>query len=923
MWAHLRERPSAAAVLLLCALGVVLHQWVHWDFMIDDAGICFAYARNIAAGEGIVPWPGGERIEGFSDPTWIALLTMFELVGIPSIQVAKPLAMLFGVLTVPVTYRIARLAMPGDEGPAPLFAPIVLALSAQLAIWSASALENALWCLLLAIAIATTVEDAPRGRFLRSSLAWLLIAWTRPEGLVYATCGAFWFLVGSTQQRRPLRAFWGWMVVFWAPTFALEFARLWYFAWPLPNTWYAKLETRATFPLEWNQRGWGQLREFSTRLWQIYFAPLYVMGLLGLRGRQGGIALAVIGLGALLLLYPTPQHIAALPIWPPLPALPEAWPAGLGALGPIPSPRRVWLVFRIAVIAFTVVFLPFAAIIGRSGSQGPVPGWSARVLCWHTAGIAVLFSVYANGDWMGGYRWMSLMVPSAAVLFAVGLNEVVQRVERLFSGSRQWGTAGWTAAAFGVCAMIPPNYAQSRDHLYHNGDESVPRLKLRAEYTGSILERTFHEGPVYNLEMDMGGNLLFRPEYVQIDMAGLVDVPMSRHTYRQRSFIEEYVFEEHRPTFGHVHGWWAQFSAFPTYPQWSEYVALPPHRDIPPAPAWHDGMWAHRSLFSAPGWEGTPRRVTFDTGLVLEGFDVPGEIWAEGGAGFVELGFRSAPRAQDETPRVIAFLTDGARVAASWELQIGYGLFGVEHWADDVVLGRYALRIPGEVGKGRYELGLVALGGAGQVLEVEGAVPSGAVVGGRDVPAVFASGEVRFERAVTIAAPPDVEFLRNTVRDDVVALTEAGNCEAAEARWIDAKRIRLRDTAWQDSQRRREVGPRISDCWALRAEREAERAAEHLASAFRWDRSGVALERVGAEVGARLWAEGKQARSEGDWETAYRRFEGLLGFQPWRSWARRYAEEARNHRLGLQRDQAPPGVPARPGDLGEARAKAP
>ena len=31
--------------------------------------------------------------------------------------------------------------------------------------------------------------------------------------------------------------------------------------------------------------------------------------------------------------------------------------------------------------------------------------------------------------------------------------------------------------------------------------------------------------------------------------------------------------------------------------------------------------------------------------------------------------------------------------------------------------------------------------------------------------------------------------------------------------------------------------------------------------------------------------------------TAYDRFAALLGFQPWRAWARRYAEEARDHVL--------------------------
>src|SRR5687768_4230048 len=194
MWADLQRRPSHLAVLVLCAVAVVLLQRLRWDWYIDDAAICFSYARNIAAGEGIVPWPGGERVEGFSDPTWIVLLVGFEWFGLDGFAVAKPLAMLFSALCVPVVYRTARIAMPDHDGPAPLFAPVALAFNAQFAIWSASALENSLWCLLLAIAVHQTVLNARTGRFFGSSFAWLLIVWTRPEGIVYAAAGAFWFM---------------------------------------------------------------------------------------------------------------------------------------------------------------------------------------------------------------------------------------------------------------------------------------------------------------------------------------------------------------------------------------------------------------------------------------------------------------------------------------------------------------------------------------------------------------------------------------------------------------------------------------------------------------------------------------------------------------------------------------------------------
>ena len=40
---------------------------------IDDANIIFTYARNLAAGEGLVWTPGYERVEGFSTLAWMLL----------------------------------------------------------------------------------------------------------------------------------------------------------------------------------------------------------------------------------------------------------------------------------------------------------------------------------------------------------------------------------------------------------------------------------------------------------------------------------------------------------------------------------------------------------------------------------------------------------------------------------------------------------------------------------------------------------------------------------------------------------------------------------------------------------------------------------------------------------------------------------
>ena len=74
---------ACMSVLTLTLVGYIAHTLYYSAFFVEDAGISFSYAKNLAHGDGLVPYVGGERVEGYSNALWTFLIAGFYLVGVP------------------------------------------------------------------------------------------------------------------------------------------------------------------------------------------------------------------------------------------------------------------------------------------------------------------------------------------------------------------------------------------------------------------------------------------------------------------------------------------------------------------------------------------------------------------------------------------------------------------------------------------------------------------------------------------------------------------------------------------------------------------------------------------------------------------------------------------------------------------------
>ena len=872
------SRPALPFVVALMLASVAM-QFSTWFWYVEDAAISFAYADNLAAGEGLVAYPGGERIEGYSNPLWVALLTLGSLSGLEGFAFARFLGCLFGAFTVPVVWSIARELRAPAQTLLPLVACVALVGNVQFAIWNGSGLENSLFSLLLAGGILATLVEAKREGPPWSALFFLALAVTRPEGILYGAIGGGAALLFRLQDGRSLLPIATWLALFFVPFSVYHAVRYQYFAWLLPNTYYAKVAGAGGLSLlDWNGGGWIYLRDFSglaaadlrlgPGLGLGYLLPLYVAGALFGTPRWSRWLWPAAFVVLFLLLFPLPSDFgfdAALD------------PGALLALIGVDQAPSFWLSLRVAALWSAMAGVAAYSLLGGASR--------AVSLCWAMGSACIVFTVSSRGDWMEGYRWLSMAAVPGSVLLAAGVSVLNSRLSARPPRLR-WGV---------LLVIFVLFLAPQIRHLVWFADNQVlsPKaVKKRVAFWEST-RRRMHIEEFLLLDPDMGATLYWSDAPV-LDIAGLVDIPIARHHYGSR-FLHDYVFVERRPEFAHVHLGWSAVTSLPHHQQWREqYLRIPGYgRAARP----HGGNHVRRDLLMRPRAAGAAT-IAHEQGLEIERFALPAQPSRPGGTLYLELWIRwtgEPPVATDLLELLPLRLRRGEEIAFEGGLLAGYGWVHPVHWKGESFAGRYSIPLPESLAPGRYDLGLAT--------------------GSSDAPTWFAD-------AVVVVTPDEFDARLASDWRALEALLVAGDCEAGEAAW-DSVRLRMHaDRAWLDARQDAARALRAR-CWAQLARRSDDPRLRVEA----WVRSGR-LDHRSPELAAgrraladELYAEGLEvladarqqhaqlqtadalqedlARELETWRRAYWLFSDAVRVDPTRAWARRHAEEARPHQLGL------------------------
>ena len=372
---------------------------------VDDAGITYRFARNLAHGHGLCFNPG-TRVEGYVHFSWIVLLAGVEhLTGLEPMTAGPMLGRIFGALAVLWTGWIARrlvldprLVWRPRRALCAAAAPLLLATNLYFVLWSTAGLETPLFTWLLLVVVHGTLRGG-RTAIVAVPLVSVGLCMTRPEGVLVVAALALHAVLD--RPRPPGRTLVVTALLFLGPAGIYFLWRWTYFGHLLPNVFYAK----AALPWE---AGLLYLQAFLLRAEPRILLPEAIR-----------------------------YAVAALTLGPVLLALPGLLGRGSGENDSRDSQKNTAHDRNVGQGATGASIAsyqakprhdvpPRARREERGDGRPPHPGDGPRrpwgkpparalvmVLALWVAGV-----LYERGDWMGGFRFFVPVLPVMALLAA-------------------------------------------------------------------------------------------------------------------------------------------------------------------------------------------------------------------------------------------------------------------------------------------------------------------------------------------------------------------------------------------------------------------------------------------------------------------------------------------------------------------------
>jgi hypothetical protein len=214
-----------------------------WYVLFDDMMISMTYAKNFANGDGLVWRPGGERVEGYTNPGWVLYMAFWHWTGIADESKISLIIQVSGAVFLALNLWVVK-KIAGEISDQPLVmigAVFFTAFYLPLNMWSLHGNEVSLLTLFVSLSTLWGLRMMKAGRFFVAPYLLLGVgAVIRMDAAVPLLALAGFLFFNQPQHRikhliaAPLS-----LLVFMTPQFVF---RRWYYEDWLPNTYYLKMD---------------------------------------------------------------------------------------------------------------------------------------------------------------------------------------------------------------------------------------------------------------------------------------------------------------------------------------------------------------------------------------------------------------------------------------------------------------------------------------------------------------------------------------------------------------------------------------------------------------------------------------------------------------------------------------------------------
>ena len=249
-----RYPKKAELIFYIIIIGYVIYQisfiikasfiinGVRYFTLCDDAMVSMRYAKNLAHGYGLVWNPGGERVEGYTNPLWVIYMAFWHLFPISGAKVSLPIqisGLAFLVASLLLIERIAH-DVSGKNKYVSIGAVLLTASYQPINFWAIRGMENSILGFIIILAVYRALGCLRQRSFDPLLFVILGVGILIRIDAVVLFIGIALFLILALPENRKKNIFFA-LSIFALIITATTLLRYFYYKDILPNTYYAKM----------------------------------------------------------------------------------------------------------------------------------------------------------------------------------------------------------------------------------------------------------------------------------------------------------------------------------------------------------------------------------------------------------------------------------------------------------------------------------------------------------------------------------------------------------------------------------------------------------------------------------------------------------------------------------------------------------